>query len=133
MQAVQVQEGWLILTACSAPPLLTGSACQSTRLGRPISVRWDDPAASSGRVVDPPGAVFVPQRGQVRPARSFSRALRVGAALRAAAEGGAEARADGAGQQHEHDAVGCSLRGVTDSLQNHYQIYIHFWNRNIFL
>lgn len=85
----------------------------------------EQPAASSG-CADPPGAVFVSQRGQVRPAGGFSRALRVRAALRAAAERGAEARADGSGQQHEHDAVGCSLRGVTDSLQNQNQTYIQF-------
>lgn len=81
------------------------------------------PRGPSSVVPGPSAAVFVSQRGQVRPAGSFGRALRLRPAPgAAAAERGAEARADGAGQQHEHDEVGRALRGVADPLGNQSEV-----------
>lgn len=93
----------------------------------------DGRAAASPVGPDPPGAVFVSQRGQIRPVGSFGRVLRVRSALGTAAERGAEAQADRASQQHKHDAVGRSLRGVTNTLQNQYKIQLFLYKKNEFL
>lgn len=69
---------------------------------------------------DPTAAVLFPLRGGVlsgqQPVRGAMRGLLAHWTLGAAAQRGAEARADRPSQQYEHDAVGCSLRGVANSM-----------------
>lgn len=66
------------------------------------------------------GAVCLSLRGGVlsrqQPVGGVVRVLLVCMTLRAAAERGTEACADWLCEQHKHDAVGCSLRGVANSL-----------------
>lgn len=71
--------------------------------------------------LDSTGAVFFSLCGGVlswqQPVRAVMRVLHLCSTLgAAAAERGAEARADRLSKQYEHDAVGCSLRGVANSL-----------------
>ena len=51
-----------------------------------------------------------------QPVRGAMRVLHVRSTLGAAEERGAEACADWPSKQYKHDAVGCSLRGVANSL-----------------
>lgn len=69
---------------------------------------------------DSTGAVFFPLcRGVLsrqQPVRAVMRVLRLCSTPGAAAERSAEARAERLSKQYKHDAVGCSLRGVANSL-----------------